>query len=268
MSQDIMFPTTSDILPEFYEQYLKRIKSILNDGHSLVLVSKPHREVWDKLVTELAPYKDRVIVRFTIGSQNDELLRVLEPGAPTFEERFYCLRLMFENGFTTSVSMEPAIDLLHTPELINKLLPYCSLDLWVGTLNHIDKLRKLNQGNQEVLDAINKIELNQQPTQELKTLLRAIQSISPKIVFKNGDKHHPDFRYMLGLEPTPFGVAEWGDNKKKPVNYNLLKGCTHDCIYCYAKQDQMQKGIATKDTWTNPVLKKTQPKCYRTECLN
>lgn len=260
-----MFPTTSDILPEWYPQYLKRIKSILNDGHSLVLVSKPHFDVWGKLAEELLDYKERIIIRFTISSQNNELLKLMEPGAPFFEERFGCLKLMHSKKYATSISMEPAIDLLKTPDLIKKLLPYCTADLWVGTLNHIKKLRILNQNKPEVLKAFDIIEANQQHNSNTVAILCEIKNISNKIVFKAGDKYRPDFRSMLGLSPSPFGVAEWGDNRKKNINYNLLKGCTHDCVYCYAKQDQIQKGVSTGESWKTPILKRSQPSCFRQE---
>lgn len=272
MKQDIMFPTTSDIFPEWYEQYRRRIHSILSAGHSLVLVSKPHIEVWEKLAKELAPYKDKIIARFTIGSMDNDLLRLLEPGAPCFEERLECQKLMHGAGYRTSVSMEPAIDLLNTPAMIRRVLPYCNVDIWVGTLNHVTEIRKMNENNPEVLRAIDLIEQNQQHTPKTVELLRKIQRLSDLVVFKAGDKGHADFRLMLGLPPGVFGVAEWGDNKAKKLNYNLLKGCWHNCIYCYAKLDQITKtqnkpleSRVTLESWCNPVLLKTQPPCFRKE---
>ena len=261
-----MFPTTSDILPEWYEQYRRRIHSILSAGHTLVLVSKPHVEVWQKLAKELANFQDRIIVRFTMASQDNDLLKMLEPGAPCFEERLECLKIMHGAGFRTSVSMEPAIDLLNTPKTIQRVLPYVNTDLWVGTLNHLTAIRKMNQNNPDVIRAIDLIAQNQHPSPKTQQLLRKIQALSPLVVFKQGDKlGHADFREQLGLPPGTFGVAEWGDNKVKKVKYNLLRGCWHNCIYCYAKQGQIQKKIATAESWCKPVLKKTQPGCYRTE---
>jgi hypothetical protein len=272
MPQDIMFPTTSDILPEWYEAYLKRINSILSAGHSLVLVSKPHIEVWDKLSRELAAHKDRIIVRFTMASQDDELLKLLEPGAPRFEERLKCLKIMHGAEYRTSVSMEPAIDLLNTPDTIKIVLPYVNTDLWVGTLNNLPKIMWVNQDKPEVLKAFDQIIRNQQDTPTTRELLRRIQALSPKIVFKQGDRGKADFRLMLGLPPGVFGVGEWGDNKEKPEKYNLLKGCWHDCAYCYAKARAMnysknkpEGDRVTEDMWCNPVLLKGQPKCYRDE---
>lgn len=266
MAQDIMFPTTSDILPEWYEQYRRRIHSILSAGHSLVLVSKPHLEVWEKLSGELLNFQNRIIVRFTMASQDNNLLRLLEPGAPCFEERLECLKLMHRAGYRTSVSMEPAIDLPNTPDTIKRILPYCNTDIWVGTMNHLTRIRKMNQGNPAVLKAVQEIAVNQSPSGGTINLLRIIQGLSPIVVFKQGDNlGHADFRKQLGLPAGKFGVAEWGDNKVKRQNYNLLKGCSHDCVYCYSKHDQIQKKTVTADQWCKPVLKKTQPSCYRLE---
>jgi len=106
MSQDVMYPTTSDLLPENYDADLKRIRFILSENNSAVLVSKPHLEVWQKYAADLAEYQDRLIIRFTIGSFNNELLKLLEPKAPLFEERLECLKLMYQQGYKTSVSIE------------------------------------------------------------------------------------------------------------------------------------------------------------------
>jgi len=77
-----------------------------------------------------------------MASEDNDLLRLLEPGAPCFEERLECLKIMHGAGYRTSVSMEPAIDLLNAPDTINRVLQYCNTDIWLGTLNHLTRIRK------------------------------------------------------------------------------------------------------------------------------
>ncbi len=46
-----------------------------------------------------------------------------------------------------------------------------------------------------------------------------------------------------------FGTAEWADS-----NVNIMAGCEHDCLYCYAKEMAVRFGRATADRWKSPVL--------------
>ena len=275
MTQDIMYPTNSDILPEWYEENLKRILSILSDEaeYSLVLVSKPHREVWEKLAKELVNFRKKIIVRFTIGSQDNDLLKLLEPGAPSFEERLKCLKIMHRNGYRTSVSMEPAIDLLNIEALIKTVLPYVTTDIWIGTMNHVAEVIRWNKGKPKVQEALAEIIRNQMPSPKTLALLKRVQALSPMILFKQGAclGGQPDFRKQLGLPPGTHGVKEWGANK---ISFNLLQGCYHNCAYCYSKHNRIRKSNTpkvlkekwiTEGIWCKPVLLKTQPSCFRQE---
>jgi len=46
-----------------------------------------------------------------------------------------------------------------------------------------------------------------------------------------------------------FGTKEWASR-----NENLIKGCSHDCKYCYAKAMTIQHKHNTKEDWKNEIV--------------
>lgn len=80
----------------------------------------------------------RVEVRVTIGSTDDAVLGFWEPGAPKFTERIAALKWAHDNGFQTSVSVEPMLDSLPGC-VIAAVTPYVSPDrgIWLGRANRL-----------------------------------------------------------------------------------------------------------------------------------
>ena len=133
----IMFPTTHDITPKFLDPCLSVLKKMLAAGNEVLIVSKPHRECIERLCYELAEYKDQIMFRFSIGAMDNEILKYWEPGAPSFEERLYCLAHACETGFETSVSCEPLLDAFNVEDLVDELSPYVTHSIWIGKMNRI-----------------------------------------------------------------------------------------------------------------------------------
>lgn len=145
----IMYPTTHDILPEIMDDCFKVIENMLNANINVLVVTKPHFEVIKKLISKFPNNKEgepQIILRFTIGTNDDDLLAFWEPHAPKFQERLKALQLAYKKGFNTSVSMEPFFPARiqsHKSKiesfiyLVEKLLPYVDSTLWIGMMNHI-----------------------------------------------------------------------------------------------------------------------------------
>jgi hypothetical protein len=94
--------------------------------------------------------------RFTIGSINPDVTAFWEPGAPSPEERIRCLQYAGENGYQTSVSMEPmlegkdaAIDAFYT------LSSLTTGTIWIGTMNNLDL--RVDQTIPEIAAAVQRI---------------------------------------------------------------------------------------------------------------
>ena len=135
-----MFQGASDITPRNVSECLVVIKKLLEAGNELLIVSKPHLECVQLLCEVLRPWQRHVMFRFTIGSAVDKVLSFWEPGAPNFESRFKSLTCAFLDGYRTSVSCEPFLDVhpAHIQYLFEECYPYLSDDpvggFWIGKL--------------------------------------------------------------------------------------------------------------------------------------
>lgn len=137
-----MFPSTHDIFPEMVEDYIAVAKNIMNAGHTLLCVTKPRIDSVRRLCDEFNEYKDKLTFRFTIGSDDNTILKLWEPNAPTFEERVSALKLAYQNGYKTSVSMEPFLsDPVRT---IDKVKDYVNDHIWIGAMNYMASMEAIS----------------------------------------------------------------------------------------------------------------------------
>ena len=156
----IMFPSTHDITPATLDYCLDTLKYMLSypdAKNEILIVSKPNLACIQKLCTELAGYKDRILFRFTIGSADDEVLKLWEPGASSFSERVESLKCAFNQGFRTSVSCEPMLD-ENIKAVIDAVYPYVTDSIWLGSANHFKARVKWNgNGSVEVMEKADKL---------------------------------------------------------------------------------------------------------------
>jgi DNA repair photolyase len=139
----IMYPSVHDITPKFIEEHVSCIRRLLEVGNTLLIVSKPHTNCIERLCQEFGNEKDRITFRFSIGSNDNEVLRFWEPGAPPYEERLESLRFAYEHGFQTSVSVEPMLE-GNIDELIADLDPFVTDTIWLGKINRLKSNLTLN----------------------------------------------------------------------------------------------------------------------------
>jgi len=139
----VMFPSSHDIQPKHINESLKVIRTILESGNEILIVTKPHRECIEAICEEFKKYKDKILFRFTIGSIDSETLEFWEPNAPSFEERFECLEHAYLKGFKTSVSAEPFLD-DNVYDVIDITMPFLTDSIWVGKANKLASRLKFN----------------------------------------------------------------------------------------------------------------------------
>jgi DNA repair photolyase len=131
-----MFPSSHDLFPEMVEPALEVIRKILIAGHDLTIVSKPRIPVVDAIVNDdiVKNNLDRIVMRFSISTLDEDLVKKFEPNAPTIKERIECLRISREAGLMTGVSVEPYIsDPVNIVEGLEKT-GYVSEDYFVGVM--------------------------------------------------------------------------------------------------------------------------------------
>ena len=132
----IMFPTTHDILPENLDTTVDYLRGWLKAGNEILIVSKPHLAVIERLCAEFKEFKNALMFRFTIGSIDDDVLSFWEPNAPGLKERLACLISVYSGQYRTSVSAEPYLDgtLL---ALVRQVEPWVTDTIWIGLMNSI-----------------------------------------------------------------------------------------------------------------------------------
>ncbi len=135
----VMFPTAHDIVEDNLEEVLQVMSRLLEAGNKILIVSKPSSFCIEQICDRFSRQRSQILFRFTITSRNSDILRFWEPGAPSYQERFESLRLAFDRGFQTSVSIEPMLDLEDVQGMIEEIESYVSHSIWIGKLNRIEE---------------------------------------------------------------------------------------------------------------------------------
>lgn len=185
----IMFPTSHDITPQFLDECVTVLRKLLAAGNEVLIVTKPHLECVERLCRELAAYKEKIVFRFTIGAMDDKLLGYWEPGAPRFAERLAALKHAHEQGFRTSVSAEPMLDVPRAVELYETLIPCITDTIWFGKMN--DVRRRVAVKTTEDEAAVKWIEAGQ-TDQRIRELYARLKD-KPKVEWKDS------FKKIVGL---------------------------------------------------------------------
>lgn len=132
----VMFPSSHDITPFNLEAYMRVARLILKKGNKLLIVSKPLMGCIYPILYEFKQYKSQILFRFTIGSMNEATCAFWEPGAPNPQERVACLRETFDQGYKTSVSIEPMLaGFDSTSHVIDATHRYVTDTIWIGKMN-------------------------------------------------------------------------------------------------------------------------------------
>lgn len=141
----IMFPSVHDIRPTVLEPCMTILHKMLKSGNNVLIVSKPHYDCIRRMVDEFQDYKDQVLFRFTIGANDNTILKLWEPGAPCYKERVESLKYAFNNGFQTSISCEPIlVSMDATKRMIADLENFVTDSIWIGIMNKWEHRLKQN----------------------------------------------------------------------------------------------------------------------------
>ncbi len=174
-SGQVMFPSAHDIVPENLDACLSVIRNLVDAGNRVLVVSKPHLTCIKKLCSELSDAREQLLLRFTITAREPRILKIWEPYAPGFAERKECLKYAFDNGFATSVSVEPMLDIEDVVDMVDELLPFITNTIWLGKMNKIE--RRVACESEEMRKEVDRIE-NGQSDERILKLYHELQGIS------------------------------------------------------------------------------------------
>lgn len=163
-----MFPTTHDITPETLDVCLTAIATLLQCGHEVLIVTKPHLECIQSICLTFSHFREQILFRFTIGSADNAVLRFWEPNAPSFDERLKALEFASLLGFRTSVSCEPMLD-----DRVDRVLMSVGLrvtdSIWIGKANQLHQRLVINGAGPDVLSRADEL-LNLQDDKSIRAL--------------------------------------------------------------------------------------------------
>ncbi|MFA5364734.1 MAG: DUF5131 family protein [Candidatus Bathyarchaeia archaeon] len=136
----VMFPSSHDITddPEIENMCFSVLSNLLKNGNDVLVTTKPNFSTIKKIISRFKKYQEIMQFRFTITSLDNNLLKFWEPNAPLFQERMDSLKFAFNEGFRTSVSIEPFLD-YDPEELVRQVEPYCTESIWIGKMNYIQR---------------------------------------------------------------------------------------------------------------------------------
>jgi len=156
----IMFPTTHDITKNNLGRCVKYLKAWLSVGNEFLIVSKPDPICIATLCQELAPWKDQIMFRFTIGSMDDGVIKFWERNAPPFRARLDSLKVAYFYGFRTSVSCEPFLDGT-IRDVVMVVSQYVTDTIWIGKMNRIRQRVDMKAWTKEDMVFLAKVECEQ-----------------------------------------------------------------------------------------------------------
>ena len=183
----VMFPSMHDIYEGNLDVCIDVIANLLEAGNKVLITSKPRIKCIIELCDTFEEWKEKILFRFTVGTSDNDILQLWEPGAPTFEERFACLAYARARGYQTSVSMEPMLNSVTVIEDAKLMMRLVTDGVWIGKMNKIrDRVTQIPD------DEISRIEAGQ-TDKEIKRIYNALR-YEPKIRWKES------FKEVLGLE--------------------------------------------------------------------
>jgi len=140
LSGRVMFPSSHDIFdfPQIEKACFTVLAKLLRKKNNVLIATKPRINVIRDIDRLFSEYKEYIQFRFTITSIQDELQTFWEPNAPNLHERMKSLLFAFEEGYKTSVSIEPFLD-YDPEELVELVTPFVTESIWVGKMNYIPR---------------------------------------------------------------------------------------------------------------------------------
>lgn len=152
----VMFPTVHDIRKSNYEVCRTAINSILGAGNDILIVTKPDPDVINHLMRDFLKYKEHIQFRFSISTMDENVMKIMEPGASNFADRMLALESARREGFSTSVSCEPCLEYTigGIVKLVCEVGSFVTDTVWLGKLNRPERVMIGEQPVREILSKV------------------------------------------------------------------------------------------------------------------
>ena len=188
-NKTVMFPSSHDIDEYNVEYAIECLKRLLENDNKILIVTKAQERAIGRIVDALLNMGDpcirvKVSFRITIGSRDNEILRIFEPHASDFHERFAALKHLFYNAFPTSVSAEPLLGgRIEFYQLYSEVEGYVSDKIWVGKMNM--PKQRIMMNTERVFSPVQLNWLMNEQTDDKMLALYDEYKDDPKVAFKD-----------------------------------------------------------------------------------
>ncbi len=177
----VMFPTRHDTTPANIQYNLPYLTGLLAAGNEVLFVSKANLSCIQEICRQLVNFKSQLLIRVTIGSMHPLLCKFWERNAPSPQERLQALQHAHEQGFETSVSMEPMLHGVEDAvETFRAVEPFVTEKVWIGAMNSIDT--RVDKSNPNFNKAVADLKKLQSHSELLR--LHGILKDEPKVSWK------------------------------------------------------------------------------------
>ena len=260
------FPTSHDITPTNIDAYLEVLDKFLIAKNEVLIVSKPHFDCIKKICQMGSQYKDKILFRFTIGAMDDNILKFWDTNAPLYKERKKALIYARENGFKTSISMEPLLDASNVVEIATDLVEYVTDYIWIGKMKYTAYFRNKAQKEGDLLMLKHATDIeNGQTKKRIKEIYDEFEK-KPELFKKI--KWKDSYKDVLGIENDneQKTLPENKISKRKIPNIISVSRRT-DIPDCYSNWffNRLKEGFVKyrKDTKTKPKKVSLKPEDVR-----
>lgn len=209
-----LMPSSHDITPEILDDFIAALDNFLVAGNKVNITSKPHMECIYAICKRLHFFEKQIRFMFTITAMDDKILSFWEPGAPGYEERMECLRYVHNLGFETRIFIEPILDMDNLEELIKEILPFITMDIWLGKMHHSKRIKAMYPKKKDIHKAVDTLQAK--CTDERLIEVYNQFKDNPKVKWKSGTlplSIEKTLSYLKKGENMP----KKGEKKKKPV---------------------------------------------------
>ncbi len=191
----VMFPTTHDLHIEYVNWWGPFLQKLLEMGNDVLIVTKPEYQAVSHICQVFAQYKNQIEFRFTIGTNDHAVAAYWEPNAPTPTERFIAILYAHQQGFRTSISMEPL--LMEQPKdlIVKHFSDIVTGEIWIGAMNHYPLNPKIPEEAQQI------------KIQSRENMQRVYESL----------KDNPQIRWKDSVQRL-LGITDTGEVKIKRVS--------------------------------------------------
>lgn len=138
----VMFPTAHDINEKNYDHFVNHLCDLVGYENNVLIVSKMDYLIANKFIYSMGvdlPHscKTQIEFRITITADRENVTNYWEPNAPKDSSRWLSVKILSDNNFNVSLSIEPLLHIGAIAEAVYIANDFKKIkSIWVGCLTN------------------------------------------------------------------------------------------------------------------------------------